>query len=172
MQRWQPIRRRPAQRGATMTRSHGGHLINGGPRPLGNRPAERPLTVKMRRRGSAMSRPVYLQQRTYLVTGGTTVECHKETSPPAQARHRARARVSGRSAHRHGRSRGLRLAVSERRRRSLLGDLRRARGRGRADAAQDRSRSPVPTASSVEQARGTDKTGCMTSVRGRGKSVG
>ena len=38
--------------------------------------------------------------------------------------------------------------------------------------AQDRSGSPVPTASSVEQARGTDKTGCMTSVRGRGKSVG
>ena len=36
--------------------------------------------------------------------------------------------------------------------------------------AQDRSGSSVPTASSVEQARGTDKTGCMTSVRGR--SVG
>src|SRR5216684_1605572 len=32
--------------------------------------------VNMRRHGNAMARPVYLQQRTYLVTAGMAVECH------------------------------------------------------------------------------------------------
>src|SRR5258708_29165008 len=32
-------------------------------------------SVKLRIRGRAMARPVYLQQRTYLVTAGTAVEC-------------------------------------------------------------------------------------------------
>ena len=33
----------------------------------------------MSRRGSAVARPVYLQQRTYLVTAGMAVVCHKPT---------------------------------------------------------------------------------------------
>jgi hypothetical protein len=37
---------------------------------------------KVRTRGSAMARPVYLLQRTYLVTAGTAVECHKRTRAP------------------------------------------------------------------------------------------
>jgi hypothetical protein len=35
------------------------------------------IGVNMSRHGSAMARPVYLQQRTYLVTAGMAVECHK-----------------------------------------------------------------------------------------------
>jgi hypothetical protein len=33
-------------------------------------------SVNMRRHGSTMARPVYLQQRTYLVSAGMFVECH------------------------------------------------------------------------------------------------
>ena len=33
----------------------------------------------MSRHGGAMARPVYLQQRTYLMTAGMAVECHKPT---------------------------------------------------------------------------------------------
>jgi hypothetical protein len=35
------------------------------------------LRIKVRSHGSAMARPVYLLQRTYLVTAGTAVECQK-----------------------------------------------------------------------------------------------
>jgi len=34
----------------------------------------------VRTHGSPLARPVYLQQRTYLVTAGTAVESHEETS--------------------------------------------------------------------------------------------
>src|SRR5215467_501536 len=34
------------------------------------------LAARVSRHGSAMARPVYLQQRTYLVTAGMAVECH------------------------------------------------------------------------------------------------
>jgi len=37
--------------------------------------------VNMSRHGSAMTRPVYLQQRTYLVTAAMAVECQKPTLP-------------------------------------------------------------------------------------------
>jgi hypothetical protein len=33
----------------------------------------------MSRHGSAMARPVYLQQRTYLMTAGMAVECQERT---------------------------------------------------------------------------------------------
>ena len=33
-----------------------------------------------------MARPVYLQQRTYLVTAGMAVECHLRTHAPQQTR--------------------------------------------------------------------------------------
>src|SRR6476619_920211 len=36
------------------------------------------------RHGSAKARPVYLQQRTYLVTAGMAVECQEATYAPQQ----------------------------------------------------------------------------------------
>ena len=38
----------------------------------------------MSRHGSAMASPVYLQQRTYLVTAGMAVECQDLTRAPQQ----------------------------------------------------------------------------------------
>jgi Thioesterase-like superfamily len=38
--------------------------------------------VKVRSHGGAMARPVYLQQRIYLVTAGTALECHEPTFSP------------------------------------------------------------------------------------------
>src|SRR5947207_14189807 len=35
------------------------------------------IGVKLRPHGSALARPVYLQQRTYLLTAGTAVQCPK-----------------------------------------------------------------------------------------------
>jgi hypothetical protein len=35
-----------------------------------------PVWVKLRSHGSEMVRPVYLQQRTYLISVATAVECH------------------------------------------------------------------------------------------------
>src|SRR5207244_6984734 len=42
------------------------------------------LRVKLRRHGRAMTRPVYLQQRTFLVAAGTAVECQLRTRAPQQ----------------------------------------------------------------------------------------
>jgi hypothetical protein len=39
-------------------------------------PAKGPERVKLRSHGSKMARPVYLQQRTYLLSVATAVECH------------------------------------------------------------------------------------------------
>jgi hypothetical protein len=44
------------------------------------------VSVKVRTHGSAMARPVYPQQRTYVMTAGTAVECQKATSIQGAAR--------------------------------------------------------------------------------------
>jgi len=41
--------------------------------------AASPVWVKLRGHGRAMARPVYLQQRTYLVTASAAVECQIRT---------------------------------------------------------------------------------------------
>jgi hypothetical protein len=51
--------------------------------------------VNMRRHGRAVGRPVYLQQRTYLVSVASAVECHVWTAPAMQEESDVSAKRSG-----------------------------------------------------------------------------